>query len=43
MGRGQRDYIFLGEIGVILLLFDIGLETDLGKLVSSGKSLLSWR
>ena len=27
---------FLAEVGIILMLFKIGLETDLGKLVSSG-------
>lgn len=30
----------LGEIGVILLLFSVGLETDLHKLVSSGRKSL---
>ena len=30
----------LAEIGVILLLFDVGLETDLGRLIKTGKSSL---
>jgi Kef-type K+ transport system membrane component KefB len=28
----------LAEVGVILLLFDVGLETDLGRLLRSGRS-----
>ena len=27
---------FLAELGVLILLFEIGLETDLGKLLQSG-------
>jgi Kef-type K+ transport system membrane component KefB len=31
----------LGEIGVILLLFDVGLEMDIGELASVGRAALS--
>ncbi|HEY5153455.1 MAG TPA: cation:proton antiporter, partial [Acidimicrobiales bacterium] len=31
----------LGEIGVILLLFDVGLEMDLGELASVGRAALA--
>lgn len=30
----------LAEIGIILLLFEVGLETDMGRLVSAGRSAL---
>lgn len=32
---------FLAQIGVILLLFEVGMETDLGRLASSGKKAFS--
>src|SRR4051812_10128926 len=33
---GQETLHLLGQLGVILLLFEIGLETDLGKLLRVG-------
>lgn len=40
LGLLPRDdtLMILGEIGVILLLFDVGLEIDLGELLSVGES-----
>ena len=33
--------VILGEVGVILLLFDVGLEIDLGELLSVGRAALA--
>src|SRR5262245_32686527 len=34
----DETLVILGEIGVILLLFDVGLEMDLGELMSVGRA-----
>jgi Kef-type K+ transport system membrane component KefB len=39
--QSQNDIRVIAEIGLILLLFMIGLELDLKKLIKSGKSLIS--
>ena len=39
--RGDDVLRVLGEIGVILLLLDVGLEMDLGQLAAVGRSALS--
>ncbi len=43
LGLLPRDeaLLVLGEIGVILLLFDVGLEIDLGELLSVGRAALT--
>lgn len=43
LGLLPRDdtLMILGEIGVILLLFDVGLEIDLGELLSVGRAALT--
>jgi len=43
LGLLPRDdtLMILGEIGVILLLFDVGLEIDLGELLSVGRAALA--
>src|SRR4051812_23649190 len=33
--------VILGEVGVILLLFDVGLEIDLGELLSVGRAAIA--
>lgn len=37
----DETLVILGEIGVILLLFDVGLEMDIGELASVGRAALS--
>lgn len=32
---------FMAQIGILLLLFEVGIETDLGQLTSAGKNALS--
>jgi Kef-type K+ transport system membrane component KefB len=36
--RGQEVFQGLAEIGVVLLLFEVGLESDLGKMARAGRS-----
>lgn len=33
--------LFMAQLGIILLLFEVGIETDLGQLTSAGKNALS--
>ena len=41
VGRGDQVLRTLGELGVILLLLDVGLEMDLGELAKVGKASLT--
>src|SRR3954449_8907591 len=41
VGRGDDVLRFLGELGVILLLLDVGLEMDIGELRKVGRTSLS--
>ncbi len=41
VGRGDEVLRTLGEIGVILLLLDVGMEMDLGELTKVGRASIS--